>query len=190
MEPDRRAIVSVTYTHKRANRQYIAMTDEEVWKFLESHDRLFVSFPTPDGFPHVTPIWFCVIEGKIYLRTQEYKVKARLANSGKVCCSIDEGKYYKELRGVVIWGKSRLLTDPDLILRVSNAISARYKREQWKESEMPRWWVRARKKERRAYIEIVPKRISSWDNTKLTRLQKTPESAAKDMSPKLPGRFH
>jgi hypothetical protein len=35
---------------------------------------------------------------------------------------------------------------------------------------MPRWWVTERKKERRAYIEIIPERISSWDNTKLSGL--------------------
>ena len=164
------AIASLSFTHKRANRQYVAMTDEEVWKFLGSRDRIFVAFPTSSGFPHVTPIWFCLLDGKIYLRTQEYKVKTKLALGGKVCCSIDEGNYYRELRGVVIWGSSRVLTDSDLIQRVSNAISVKYKEEQWKESEMPKWWVLERTKERRAYIEIIPERVSSWDNTKLSRL--------------------
>ena len=59
------------YTHRRANRQYVRMTDDEVWKFLETRDRLFVAFTMTDGYPHVTPYWFCVIEGKIYLRPQE-----------------------------------------------------------------------------------------------------------------------
>ena len=162
------------YTHRRANRQYVRMTDDEVWKFLETRDRLFVAFTMPDGYPHVTPSWFCVLEGKIYLRTQEYKMKTKLAALGKVCCTIDDGKYYRDLRGVVIWGRSRVLTDPDEIQRVSNSISVRYKEEQWKESEMPKWWVRERKRERRAYIEIVPERISSWDNAKVRMMRGSP----------------
>jgi nitroimidazol reductase NimA-like FMN-containing flavoprotein (pyridoxamine 5'-phosphate oxidase superfamily) len=166
---------TVSYVHRRANRQYVRMTDEEMWKFLESRDRVFVGFPAPGGFPHVSPIWFCVLDGKIYLRTQEYKVKTKLATGQKVCLSIDDGKYYRELRGVVIWGSSKVLTDPNLIQRVSNVFIIRYKNEQWKSSEMPRWWVRERKKERRAYIEVVPERVSSWDNSKLSRLAGKPE---------------
>jgi nitroimidazol reductase NimA-like FMN-containing flavoprotein (pyridoxamine 5'-phosphate oxidase superfamily) len=143
------------------------MTDEEVWGFLDSRDRLFVAFPAEDGFPHVTPMWFCILNKRIYLRTQDYKVKVKLASSGKVCCSIDDGRRYKELRGVTIWGSSRIVSERSLIRRISMSMNARYRREQWTPSEMPRSWVLERKAEKRAYIEIVPSRISSWDNRKV-----------------------
>lgn len=156
-----------TLRHRRANRQYVAMTDDEVWSFLDSKDKLFVAFPTQSGFPHVTPMWFCVLDKKIYLRTQDYKVKVRLAGSGKACCSIDDGKRYKELRGVTIWGRSRVVTQEVIIKKISDAMNTRYRLEQWKESEMPRAWVAERKREMRAYIEIVPEKVSSWDNRKV-----------------------
>ena len=152
---------------RRANTQYVAMTEGEVWRFLASKDRIFVAFATRRGFPHVTPMWFCVLDGRIYLRTQDYKVKVRLARVGKVCCSIDEGKRYRELRGVTIWGRSRVVTENALIRSASRAMDARYRSLQWKESEMPQKWVADRKLERRAYIEIIPEKISSWDNRKV-----------------------
>ena len=165
----RDAVTSGVYNSRRANRQYVAMTDEEIWSFLESKDRLFVAFPMRDSYPHLTPVWFCIVDKRIYLRTQDYKVKAKLAEYGKVCCSIDDGTEYKELRGVTIWGRSRVVTEEDLIQTVSGTINAKYKRVQWKESEMPRRWVAERKREHRAFIEIIPTRISSWDNRKLKK---------------------
>jgi len=156
-----------TVRFRRANRQYVQMTEREVWSFLTSKDRIFVAFSSRSGFPHVTPMWFCVLDGRIYLRTQDYKVKVRLAGLGKACCSIDEGKKYRELRGVTIWGQSRVVTEKALIERVSDSMDARYGSLQWKESEMPRAWVAERRLERRTFIEIAPTRISSWDNRKV-----------------------
>ena len=153
--------------HRRANRQYVAMTDDEVWSFLDSRDRIFVAFSAEDGYPHVTPMWFCVLDRRIYLRTHDYKVKVKLAHFGKACCSIDDGGSYRELRGVAIWGRSRVVTEEATIRRISSAMNERYASVQWKESEMPGAWVEERRRERRAYIEIVPERISSWDNSKV-----------------------
>ena len=153
--------------HKRANRQYVALSNKEAWKFLDSKNKIFVAFPMKNRYPHVSPVWFCVIEGKIYFRTYDYKVKTGLASSGKACCTIDEGDSYKKLKGVIIWGKSSVVKDKSLIGRIDEVMDVRYKTQQWKESEMPKSWVADRKKERRAYVEIAPIKMSSWDNTKV-----------------------
>ncbi len=153
--------------YRRANRQYVAMSEKEVWRFLESQSKIYAGFTMPDGFPHVSPIWFCVADGKIYLRTHEYKTKAKLARSGKICCVADDGYLYRELRGVIIWGKSRIVTDSKLIKRISEILDKKYEKQQWKPSVMPRSWVEQRRKERRAFIEVDPERIDSWDNSKV-----------------------
>jgi nitroimidazol reductase NimA-like FMN-containing flavoprotein (pyridoxamine 5'-phosphate oxidase superfamily) len=144
------------------------MTETEVWSFLEDHQKLFVGFTTPNGYPHVSPVWFCVLEGKIYFRSYDYKVKTILARSGKACCAADDGESYRQLRGVIIWGRSRVVTDKKLIERVNDSMNLKYERLQWKTSEMPSAWVKERRKERRSFVEIVPDRISSWDNRKLS----------------------
>jgi nitroimidazol reductase NimA-like FMN-containing flavoprotein (pyridoxamine 5'-phosphate oxidase superfamily) len=157
----------MAYTHRRANRQYVAMTDSEVWQFLDSREKIFVAFPMKDGFPHVSPVWFCVLDKKIYVRTHDYKVKTKLAKAGKSCCTADDGRTYRELRGVIIWGRCRLVTEHELIERVEKILNMRYEAQQWKASEMPKSWVEERKVENRAYVEIIPERISSWDNSKI-----------------------
>jgi nitroimidazol reductase NimA-like FMN-containing flavoprotein (pyridoxamine 5'-phosphate oxidase superfamily) len=153
--------------YKRANRQYVAMSEEEVWKFLESRNKLFVGFTMDDGYPHVSPIWFCVENRKIYLRTHDYKVKTHLARTGKACCAADDGFLYRELRGVIVWGESRVMTNAKSIERINKILDKKYEKQQWRPAEMPESWVAERRQEERAFIEVVPERIDSWDNSKV-----------------------
>ncbi len=154
--------------HVRANRQYLPIPDSEIWRFVDSREKLYVSFPMEDGYPHVTPVWFCVLDKKLYFRTQDYKVKVKLAKGGKACCTLDEGRTYRELRGVVTWGRRRVVAEARLVDRIEKIMRMKYREQQWKASEMPASWVEERKAEKRAYIEIVPERISSWDNSRIT----------------------
>jgi nitroimidazol reductase NimA-like FMN-containing flavoprotein (pyridoxamine 5'-phosphate oxidase superfamily) len=154
-------------THRRANRQYLPIPDEELWRFIDAREKVYVGFPTKNGYPHVTPIWFCVLDKRLYLRTQDYKVKVELARAGKACCALDDGSRYRELRGVVIWGRCRVVTENELTTRIEKIMRMKYREQQWKSSEMPPRWVAERKAERRAYIEILPLKISSWDNTRI-----------------------
>lgn len=153
--------------YRRANRQYVAMSREEVWRFLGTQNKIYVGLPMKDGFPHVSPIWFCVDGGKIYLRTHDYKTKTRLARTGKACLVIDDGYLYRELRGVIVWGRSRVVTDPALIERIGAVLDKKYEKQQWKPSQMPRPWVEERRKEKRAFIEVTPLKVDSWDNSKV-----------------------
>jgi predicted FMN-binding regulatory protein PaiB len=153
--------------YRRANRQYVAMSEDEVWRFLESQNKVYAGFTMKDGYPHVSPIWFCIEDRKIYLRTHDYKTKTELARTGKACVATDDGFLYKELRGIIVWGKSRIITDDRLIRHINEMLDRKYERQQWRPSDMPRAWVAERRNEKRAFIEVTPERIDSWDNSKL-----------------------
>lgn len=154
-------------TYNRANRQYVAMSRPEVWSFLGSQRRVYLGFAMDSGYPHVTPIWFVVRGERVYMRAQDYKVKVGLAAKGKACVVIDDGDRYRELRGVVMWGKSRLVTEEKLISELTEAFEEKYSERQWKAEEMPKEWVKERMTERRAFIELVPEKVDSWDNRKV-----------------------
>ncbi len=153
--------------YKRANRQYVAMSRKEVWRFLESQRRVYLGFTMENGYPHVTPIWFVVMGEKVYMRAQDYKVKVGLAAKGKACVVIDDGDRYRELRGAVMWGKSRLVSEKGLVEKVTRLFDSKYSDRQWKAEEMPREWVAERNREKRAIIEFVPEKVDSWDNRKV-----------------------
>jgi nitroimidazol reductase NimA-like FMN-containing flavoprotein (pyridoxamine 5'-phosphate oxidase superfamily) len=153
--------------YRRANRQYVAMSRKEVWKFLDSQRRVYLGFAMENGYPHVTPIWFVVIGEKVYMRAQDYKVKVGLAAKGKACVVIDDGDKYRELRGAVMWGRTKIVADVRLVATVTALFEAKYSERQWKAEEMPKDWVRERAKEKRAFIEFVPEKVDSWDNRKV-----------------------
>jgi len=153
--------------YQRANRQYVAMSRKEVWRFVSSQRRVYLGFAMDDGYPHVTPIWFVVVGERIYMRAQSYKVKVGLAARGKACVAIDDGDKYRELRGAVMWGSSKLVADRKLIARLTALFEAKYSKRQWKAEEMPEKWVEERMKEERAFIEFVPAKVDSWDNSKV-----------------------
>jgi nitroimidazol reductase NimA-like FMN-containing flavoprotein (pyridoxamine 5'-phosphate oxidase superfamily) len=153
--------------YRRANRQYVAMSRKEVWSFLESQRRVYLGFAMESGYPHVTPIWFVVMGERLYMRAQSYKVKVGLAAKGKACVVIDDGDKYRELRGAVLWGRSKVITDRKLIATVTGLFEAKYSGRQWKAEEMPDRWVKERSRETRAFIEFVPEKVDSWDNRKV-----------------------
>ena len=153
--------------YRRANRQYVAMSRKEVWSFLESQRRVYLGFAMENGYPHVTPIWFVVMGERLYMRAQNYKVKVGLAAKGKACVVIDDGDRYRELRGAVMWGRSKILTDKKLIAAITKLFEAKYSGRQWKAEEMPKKWVNERTGEKRAFIEFVPEKVDSWDNRKV-----------------------
>lgn len=153
--------------YRRANRQYVAMSRKAVWAFLGSRRRVFLGFAMDGGYAHVTPIWFVTKGERVYVRAQSYKVKVGLAAKGKACLSIDAGEDYRELRGVVMWGSSRILTEKKLSAEVTALFEKKYADAQWRAKEMPRAWVDERNKETRAIIEFVPEKVDSWDNRKV-----------------------
>ena len=153
--------------YRRANKQYVAMTKAETWRFIESQSRIFLAFTMPDGYPHLTPLWFVAHRGNLYMRAQSYKVKVRLAAAGKACVAVDAGESYRELRGVVVWGRSRIVDERPLISLLEKKFERKYAGLQWRAAEMPKAWVSERMKETRAYIELVPERVASWDNRKV-----------------------
>ena len=66
-----------------------------------------------------------------------------------------------------MWGRSRLLTEKRLIAKITALFEQKYSERQWKADEMPEDWVKERNKESRAFIEFVPEKVDSWDNSKV-----------------------
>jgi len=89
------------------------MTEAEVQTFLtERAKTLIVTSHGPDGYPHVAPMWFAVHDGKIVFRsfTKSQKI-VNLRRDPKITVLVEEGLAYDELRGVMIKGTARLVTD-------------------------------------------------------------------------------
>src|SRR4051812_13938642 len=135
----------MTIAYRRANKQYVAMSEQDVWRFIGDQKVMFFALVAEDGYPHVTPVWFVAVDQKLYFRAQPYKVKARLADGAKVCCALEEGATYPEMRGAVIRGRSRQVGDePSLIERVTAQETEKYRGMGHTSLKAPDEWRRER----------------------------------------------
>lgn len=145
------------------------MTHAEVETFLSAPRTAVLSTLSSDGGPHSAGMWFAPLDGEIWMWTYAKSQKAvNLRRDPRAALLIEDGQSYLELRGVLVRGRVRLVSDLDALERIGRALYERYTR--------PRTGIAV---EDGPLVEIerqVPKRVgivlpltevASWDHAKL-----------------------
>lgn len=108
-------------------RAAIAMSSEEVLAFLESERVLTVATLGRDGWPHLMPLWFVVRDGECWGWTYGKSQKVRnLERDPRCTLQVEAGSSYDQLRGVMIKASAEIVREPDEVVAIGNALSARY----------------------------------------------------------------
>lgn len=148
-------------------RSEIAMSPDEIREFLESGGTVQLALIGPDGYPDITPMWYVVDDGVLWMRT--YGKSQKVVNAGRnprCCALIETGGRYLELRGVQITGDLQIIDDVDRICWVAARLMVKY--EGVDAEHIPALEA--------AYAERAPKqvalalsldRIVSWDHRKM-----------------------
>ena len=147
------------------SRDQIRMSDEELWKFIEERKSLQVATLGADGAPHLTTLWFAVVDGEIVFETFTKSQKiVNLRRDPRIAVLVEDGTRYDELRGVSINGRAELHSDPEVVHPYALAVMRRNQPEipEDKLSDVAR--VMAAK---RTAVVVKPERIVSWDHRKL-----------------------
>lgn len=146
----------------------LRLSREEAWKVIaDAHTGIFTSVKR-DGTPVALPVWFAAFDQRIYVGGPSHRKKfARVRHNPRVSFLVESGTYWKELLGVHVTGEARVVTDPDVLERVSAALSAKYDAFRSPRPTMPDN-TRAAYETEHTTIEIVPDdRILSWDNSRI-----------------------
>jgi PPOX class probable F420-dependent enzyme len=147
-----------------SQRQRIRMTDAEVAEFLDHERTLQLASIGPDGVPHLVPMLFGLIDGRIALWTYAKSQKAaNLRRDPRVACLVEAGEEYGELRGVSITGRAEIHDDYDTVYRVGETLFGRY---QGAMNHASRAGVEAEAAKRVA-VFIEPVKTVTWDHRKL-----------------------
>jgi PPOX class probable F420-dependent enzyme len=157
--------VSVSSVQRMDRRQLIALTPEEQRQFLEHERTIILCSHGPHGYPHAVAMWFFVADdGSIWMTTYRKSQKAvNLRRNPKVALQADSGETYDKLKGVLIRGDAELTEDEDTCLNVLKKIHQKMSGS-FPEGIDDAMRAQARK---RVAIRVVPKRVSSWDHSKL-----------------------
>ncbi|MGI9292650.1 MAG: pyridoxamine 5'-phosphate oxidase family protein [Pseudomonadales bacterium] len=148
-----------------SRRDTIAMTEEELWDFIESQKSIQVCTLNKDGSPHLTVMWFAIKDKTIVLETFTKAQKiVNLKRNPKMAVLLEDGEKYEELRGVSINCEAELIDDyatvhalhVDVVVRNQPGVTA----------EQAEEFTRDMSK-KKTVIRVRPQKVMSWDHRKL-----------------------
>ncbi|MCC3329720.1 PPOX class F420-dependent oxidoreductase [Nocardia abscessus] len=145
-------------------RAQIVMSDTEITEFLQRSRIATLATLGPKGTPHLTAMWYALIDGEIWFETKAKSQKAvNLRRDPRVTCMVEAGQTYDQLRGVSIEGRAEIVEDADKLFAVGVSVWERYNGPY---SEEIRPMVEAMLHKRVA-VRVVAERTRSWDHRKL-----------------------
>ena len=130
------------------------MTPDELEDFLRTERTVRVGTVSPDGEPHVAPLWFVWHEGAMYFNSLKRSRRSKDVERGsRVAACVDAGHEYGELRGAIVYGTVENAGD---VPHVRQMFGDKY----WNGIEIPE--VKSH-----AWLVLRPDKIVSWDFKKI-----------------------
>jgi len=140
------------------------MTPAEVAEFLAGERRAHLATIDPDGTPHVVPLSYVVIDGRVTFWTDPASRKvANLRRDPRITCLVEAGTEFAEFRAVELRGRGEVSGDVETSRRTGLAL---YERAAGVLTDDMRGAVDAMAADRVA-VTVVPDRTVSWDHRKL-----------------------
>jgi len=146
-------------------RDAIRMTDDEIRAFVEKQKSLQVATLNADGSPHLTTLWFGIVDGDIVFETFTKSQKiVNLKRDPRIAVLVEDGVTYGELRGVSINGRAELHDRPETVHRYAKAVMRR------NQPEIPEDQVDEAARvmsQKRTAVVVKAEKTVSWDHSKL-----------------------
>jgi len=145
-------------------RSAVAMTGDEVARFIRQPLTMALATISPGGQPHLAAMWYGFLDGQVgfltYRGSQKYK---NIARDPRVTCMFEDGsRPYEQLRGVQMVGRV-VEIQGERKERLAYDITERY---QGPLDDAGRRDVRAGLTKRLGFVLEVA-RTASWDHAKL-----------------------
>src|SRR6478672_890943 len=100
------------------------MSDREVADFLEENVKVQVASIGRDGTPHLTTLFYVVLDGRLAFWTYARSQKIRnLERDPRLSCLVEDGADYFELRGVSMTGRAEIVREADRIREIGSAVA-------------------------------------------------------------------
>jgi PPOX class probable F420-dependent enzyme len=138
----------------------IRLTPDEQAAFLRDHKKCALATLDRDGFPHIVAMNFVYRDGAFYMTSYGKAQKVLNARRNpKVSVMVETGGDYAELKGVMARGDCTIIDDPEQVSEVFGWLGAgrAQARPDGSANSVPK----------RVVMKIAPRRIVSWDHSKL-----------------------
>ena len=138
-------------------REQLRLTDDELDELLANERTLRAATVSPQGLPHVVPLWFVWRDHAIWVNSLRRSRRAHdvLGGSAVALC-VDTGVRYEDLRGAVLYGRFTPVGDDSVLSQVKEAFARKY----WGLDAIPD--LRSHE-----WLLLRPERVVSWDFRKI-----------------------
>ena len=150
-------------------RDRVRMREDEVEGFLAGHLKVQVASIGRDGAPHLTTLFYVLLDGRIAFWTYATSQKVRnLERDPRISALVEDGTAYDELRGVSLTGRAELVRDPDRIREIGSAVAVRMVGAASTDDlgDLGRDVVE-RQVPKRVGVLVHPEHVASWDHSKM-----------------------
>lgn len=150
-------------------RDRVAMTEQEIADLLAGSRKVQLATINPDGTPHLVTMYYAMVDGRIAFWTYRASQKARnLDRDSRLTCLVEAGNQYFDLRGVQVQGVARCLEEPEAVRDIGRLIAAGMADlvGSGSGSDALEEYVSRAARKRVGYV-VEPRRITSWDHSKL-----------------------
>ena len=145
-------------------RDAIRMTSEEMRQFISEQKSLQVATLNKDGTPHLSTLWFGIVDDEIVFETYTKSQKiVNLHRDSRIALLLEDGLEYEKLRGVTINGTAELYSQPEDVQKYAAAVIARNHGIDLADASN----AAAALSNKRTAVVVKAEKIISWDHTKL-----------------------
>lgn len=151
-----------------SRRKLIEMTPTEIDGYLRSQRTITIVSNGPTGYPHPMPMWFNVApDGVVQCATFAKSQKVRnFERDPRASLLTESGEIYAEAKGVLIYARTEISSDPELIMDALVGVNARGKTlSEAEEAALRERLVKIAQK--RVLLNFHPEKYVSWDHAKL-----------------------
>ncbi len=142
------------------------MNEDEVDAFIEEQKSLQVGTIERDGSIHLSTLWFARVDNRVVFETYTKSQKIKnLQRDPRITLLWEDGDVYDQLRGVMIKGTARLVTDHSEVYPLALEVM---KRNQPDIPEEVLEQAATQMAAKRTAVVVEPQKVISWDHRKLS----------------------
>jgi PPOX class probable F420-dependent enzyme len=145
-------------------RDQIRLGEDEMREFITGAKTVIMATNNHDGYPHLVPMWYSVLDGLVHMHTYRTSQKVRnIERDPRGSILVEDGVDYDKLRGVFIRGRFEIIDDQELCYRIAVASALKYQGlDEETAGSALRYYVR-----KRIALVFHPEKTSSWDHRKI-----------------------
>jgi PPOX class probable F420-dependent enzyme len=145
-------------------RDKIRLGDDEMREFIERSKTVIMATNNHDGYPHLVPMWYSMLDGLVHMHTYKTSQKVRnIERDPRGSILVEDGEDYDKLRGVFIRGRFEIIDDQELCYRIAVASARKYQGlDEETAGAALRYYV-----SKRVAMVFHPEKTSSWDHAKI-----------------------